>query len=451
MRNFKLKLTVLSGAPLRPIIAAPGQHPKPDLNGVPATGVQAHLCMGLDSSARLDPMPAFDIVPRSGTVFPMAARRLLFVHIGPPKTASSTIQRMLRSLAPWLAEQGLLVPLAGRRRAGGHCQHLVYSQVESHSKHRAWRGGDPWRALAEEIGGSSASRVVISAEAFLGYRAAMDWPARIAAFAEAVDADVRIIAYVRPQYQMLESTYDQRTRYCQNLQPFEVFKAEFLASGELDWCTRFEPWRKTFGSASLTVTPMDRSRLGEDIRSHFLRQLGEGDPPPLDQWSRVNVRYGAKHLEVRRMVGMALQAAGRDPTEVTGLLSNGVAAVFRCDEPFAALSAEEARAVTELFAASNARFARDYGIDADGVLFREPVPDRRRRPNLASWTDFSAGERRRSRLLALDALGVDIVPQERTAVGWRRGIDRAQVWFLGRRYRFRRRFRRRLSRLRNVR
>ena len=39
---------VLPNAPVRSIIAAPGQHPKPDLNGVPATGVQAHLCMGLD-------------------------------------------------------------------------------------------------------------------------------------------------------------------------------------------------------------------------------------------------------------------------------------------------------------------------------------------------------------------------------------------------------------------
>lgn len=219
----------------------------------------------------------------------------------------------------------------------------------------------------------------------------------------------------------------------------------------MDWNTTFEPWRKTFGPASLIVTPLERSRVGEDIRLHFLRQLGERDPPQLPRWSPANVRTGAKKVEVKRMVGMALQAAGRAPREANKFPSSTMAAVLRRDEPFAALSAEEVGAITELFAASNARFARDYGIDADGVLFREPVPDRRRRPNLASWRDFSAGERRRTRLLALDALGVDIAPQERTAIGWRRGIDRAQVWFMGRRYRFRRRFRRRLSRLRNVR
>ena len=269
----------------------------------------------------------------------------------------------------------------------------------------------------------------------------MDWPARIAAFAEAVDAEVRIIAYVRPQYQMLESTYSQRTQTRRNLKSFEVFKAEYLASGELDWNTTFEPWRKTFGPASLIVTPLERSRVGEDIRLHFLRQLGERDPPQLPRWPPLGVRVGAKLLEVNRMAGMALQAAGRNPREVKILRSCNMAPVIRRDEPFAALSAEEVGAVTELFAASNARFARDYGIDADGVLFREPGPDRHRRPNQASWTDLSAGERRRARLLALDRLGIDIAPQEPAATGLRQGIDRAQTWFINRRHHFRSRYR----------
>ena len=71
----------------------------------------------------------------------------------------------------------------------------------------------------------------------------MDWPARIAALAEAVDAQVRVIGYVRPQHRMLESIYSQRTKSGDGLVPFDVFKAELLASGEVDWCTLFEPWR----------------------------------------------------------------------------------------------------------------------------------------------------------------------------------------------------------------
>ena len=172
----------------------------------------------------------------------MMARRLLFVHVGPPKTASTTIQRMLRGLGPELLRAGILVPRAGREGVAGGFNHLVSSRLPSHPYHTAW-ANDPWTALAEEIRGSSARRCVISAEAFSRYRAAMDWPARIAALAEAVDAQVRVIGYVRPQHRMLESIYSQRTKSGDGLVPFDVFKAELLASGEVDWCTLFEPWR----------------------------------------------------------------------------------------------------------------------------------------------------------------------------------------------------------------
>ena len=377
----------------------------------------------------------------------MMARRLLFVHIGPPKTASTTIQRMLRDLAPELLRAGILVPRAGREGVAGNFNHLVSSRLPSHPYHTAW-ANDPWTALAEEIRGSSARRCVISAEDFSRYGAAMDWPTRIAALAEAVDAQVRVIAYVRPQYQMLETIYARRTKWGDRPVPFDVLKAELLASGEVDWCTLFEPWRKAFGASSLVVTPLERGRLGADIRSHFLRQLGERDPPTTYAGQEyANVRPGAKALAVAQMAGMALKAAGRNPREVR-LFSYGrrLAAVFRHDAPFALMTAEEIGEVTERFAASNARFAREYGIDDDGVLFREATLDRHRRPNVASWNDLGPGERRRARLLALATLGVDIAPGNRTANHWYRGVGPMLMWSMRIGSRTRRRFRTLLSR-----
>ena len=378
----------------------------------------------------------------------MMARRRLFVHVGPPKTASTTIQRMLRGLAPELLRAGILVPRAGRERVAGNFNHLVSSQLPSHPYHKAW-ANDPWTALAEEIRGSSARRCVISAEAFSRdrYRAAMDWPARIAALAEAVDAQVRVIAYVRPQYRMLESIYAQRNKMADRLVPFDVLKAELLASGEVDWRTLFEPWRKAFGASSLVVTPLERGRLGGDVESHFLRQLGERDPPTYARRPHANVRPGAKALAVAQMAGMALKAAGREPQRVKQFSVNRrLAAVLRHDAPFAPMTAEEIGEVTERFAASNARFAREYGIDDDGVLFREATLDRHRRPNVASWNDLGSGERRRARLLALATLGVDIAPGNRTANRWYCGVGPMLMWSMRIGSRTRRRFRTLLSR-----
>ena len=120
--------------------------------------------------------------------------------------------------------------------------------------------------------------------------------------------------------------------------------------------------------------------------------------------------------------------------------------MLRHDAPFAPMTAEEIGEVTERFAASNARFAREYGIDDDGVLFREATLDRHRRPNVVSWNDLGPGERRRARLLALAMLGVDIAPGGRTANRWYRGVGPMLTWSVRIGSRTRRGFRTLLSR-----
>ena len=255
----------------------------------------------------------------------MMARRRLFVHVGPPKTASTTIQRMLRGLAPELLRAGILVPRAGREGVGGNFNHLVSSQLPSHPRHKAW-ANDPWTALAEEIRGSPARRCVISAEAFsrYRYRAAMDWPARIAALAEAVDAQVRVIGYVRPQHRMLESIYAQWTKSGDRLVPFDVLKAELLASGEVDWRTLFEPWRQAFGASSLVVTPLEHGRLGGGRRVAL--------PAPVGGTRPADVRPAAARQRAARCQGVGGRADGGHGAEGRGKGAPTSEAVLRQQE-----------------------------------------------------------------------------------------------------------------------
>ena len=330
------------------------------------------------------------------------------------------------ALAPKLAGKGVLVPLAGRKRFDRNHYRLLLS----HKKRMRgkWVGNDPWAALEEEILGCPADRIVITAEGFAGKAASMTSPARIASLAEAIDADVRIIAYVRPQYQMLESKYSQfYMTHKSASETFAEFKARQLASDPLDWCKTFEPWRNAFGAPSVIVTPLERSRLGGDVRTHFLRLLGGFDSIPHDTSSQSNVRRGAKTLAVQRMTGLAIQASGRIVKRRSRLKPDQIAAVLESDAPFAGLTPEEVVEVTDLFEASNARFARDYGIDAGGVLFRDPIPAYPQRPHQASWTDLSDRERWRARRLVLDVLGLDIAPREPAGAGYHRAIDRAWV------------------------
>ena len=80
------------------------------------------------------------------------------------------------------------------------------------------------------------------------------------------------------------------------------------------------------------------------------------------------------------------------------------------DAPFAGLTETQVQEIAARFAAANARFAIDYGIDANGKLFdneRSILPPMAR-PTAFDWQDFSVPERIRIERLARRTAGVDL-------------------------------------------
>ena len=75
---------------------------------------------------------------------------------------------------------------------------------------------------------------------------------------------------------------------------------------------------------------------------------------------------------------------------------------------------------------SNARVAREYGVDPDGVLFRDTAPARDAAPAPARWADLPEYERRLVRRHVRDRAGVDIDPGAPESSGDRLAV-RARV------------------------
>ena len=194
-----------------------------------------------------------------------------------------------------------------------------------------------------------------------------------------------------------------------------------LDYNELDYNRMFQPWRDSFGK--VTVRPFDKSQLSRGLLVGFLDLMGIHDERLFRATTRLrrqNLRLGAKDIEIRRMVGLALERQGVEPRQrasaVDGLNLTGV---VQEDWPFAGWTREQALAFEDHMAESNAQFARDYGID-DGVLFRDELPggfDDRGRP--ASWEVLSAAERKAARERVIRELNVDI---ENGSGGGGRGI-----------------------------
>ena len=194
--------------------------------------------------------------------------RQLIVHIGPRKTGSTTIQRLLLALSAPLRAQGIHIPVTGRIGANRFSHFPLALE--------AARGGTAlWSRLAREIRAAKCSRVVLSAEDFSSPPARAAAAVRIAELAARERLDVRAVAYVRPQWQILESEYSQRVCGRGLATRFPHFAAQQLAATDdtiLDYNRVFAPFRDLFGDR-VCVHPLERSSMPAGLAAHFLAQI----------------------------------------------------------------------------------------------------------------------------------------------------------------------------------
>ena len=339
--------------------------------------------------------------------YTIRAVRVLVVHVGMPKTGSTSIQHMLDRLSPALERAGVYVPAAARYR-GAH-KSLVLPP--GHWRRRPHLGG--WADMEREVRRCSAPLCVISSEHFAGSLEGFLGASRVRALARAARREVRVVGYVRPQYALLESIYAEDVKCGHTCAPFDVYLGACPRRHWFDYDAVFRRWRETFGTR-LTVHPLEAARMPDGVVAHFLALLGACDLiPAAAALPRRNERIGAKHLEVLRLARSAMELrrfAYRSVCERMLQLHLQLhrKAALAGDAVFRPLDAIQVRAVTAHFAAANARFAREYGVDDAGVLFRERPADAAGRPYRADWSDFDAAERRRVRQLVRDVAGVDL-------------------------------------------
>lgn len=339
-------------------------------------------------------------------------RPRLLVHIGTPKAGSTSIQNMLHSLESVLCGKGVRFAAAARGRRTSNLAHQNLAWPSVSPEYHPRLGG--WEDVLQEAQRCTAPWCVVSCENFtLPWARRTRYAGRVAALARAAGRDAVVVAYVRPQHRYLESLYCEMLKAGGTSAPFETYLEGAVKGSQFEYETVFDPWREAFGER-LAVFPLEAGRMPGGLLVHFLGLLGADElAPETEALPRMNERIGAKHAEVLRLTRLALGPAlsygavwrRLEPVRV------GVPALLDGDAPFAGLNAQQVRAVTERFAASNARFARAYGVDAAGVLFREPAPNGgAARSNVATWDDLGAAERRRVREFVREAVGVDLPP-----------------------------------------
>lgn len=228
-----------------------------------------------------------------------AERTRLVVHIGDPKTGSTSIQRALfdhtwSATGHSIAYPDMLNALP-----------LARALNKDAPSERATEFGKAAGWLARQ----STEVAVISSEHFAPVPPAV-MHAAIQEFFPDYAASAQVIAYVRPHISRLLSSYTQRVKARGLQQDFDGFCRHAVEKQRFHYTPRFLAWQEEFGT-SFILRPMMRSSLYRgDVVADFLHQALGSEDFTLDGTVEANVAPTLDHLACLRQVHAAIQEAG---------------------------------------------------------------------------------------------------------------------------------------------
>lgn len=267
------------------------------------------------------------------------------MHIGTHKTGSSAIQA---AFTQHETEPPVLYPRTGRISSGGHLN-LAW---EALGDPRFRRGRGTTADLVREIRSCDPSMVVLSAETFSvrpGDPVIADWAARLAD--EFNPNRVVILGYVRPQWSYLESHYTQMVKIGATGDRFQQFVDREQKRPIFDYSLVFSTWLERFGD-SLLVRPYPSDVVADFFAVANLRK------PQISP--RVNVRPGAKQIEMLKLLNGDLKAKGDERRKAFARAQEWLAARYPEDLPFKALTPSLLIQIADRFAETNQGLADRY-------------------------------------------------------------------------------------------
>lgn len=288
----------------------------------------------------------------------------LYLHVGLPKTATTSIQRFLLDNRDALIKAGILYPNAGLQRLAHHPLGQLFNR-----RNLDWvknvDGGELYQSLREEMEATGCDTVIMSTESLVGTPKLEELKEYFA------DFDTEIVLYLRRQDEWLESAYkDNLKTGASNLAPAAYIEHRMAM---FDFERLVGRWAEVFGREHIHLGTFEMTKEQQSVGQSMLEMLGIEFEPVHESNEASNTSLNRDCLAflsampTKRRIGYRnwiyanilreYSAKNPDPPEWKRVWP-----------------AAERRALIERFADSNARVAREYCGREDGVLFRGALP-----------------------------------------------------------------------------
>lgn len=295
--------------------------------------------------------------------------KTVYLHVGYHKTGTTAIQGLLTLNAERLAEHGVLYPQScliqntpdlSKTEALAH-HRLPLALLEGNSKQP-----DELRA---EIDASECARFIISSEVFM--ERFKENEKSVAALVRLLEGlETRVVIYLRPQYSLLESVFNQQIKDSAVAPPFNPSRLPPY----FDYLKWVQLWGAQFGDDHIIVRPYERAQFANgDLYSDFIDAVGGGvilsdlEVPA----SGANPRLSRNALFFKRIIN-GLDVDARTKRACNGPLlrySAEVEAGAGAFQDHGLLTFAERAEIARCYEDRNAQIARDYLGRADGRLF----------------------------------------------------------------------------------
>lgn len=228
---------------------------------------------------------------------------MIYVHVGFPKVASTTIQRFLSRNETFLAKHGFVYP---KLTAPGKAQLGVSTNAHNALAVELRRGrpGGVWQRLTKAREGlKDGQHIVLSGESLGGCKPA--------ALRDALGGPAVIIWYVRDFAHIMTSQYAHATKLGLRTLDFDAFLERTLNRSNYNLVHHLGTFAEVFGAESIKVRMLDERVLARgDVRFDILEAIdvdvSKVEASDLEMTNSANVGLGWKTVEILRDLNASL-------------------------------------------------------------------------------------------------------------------------------------------------